>query len=344
MKERLSPELFELPVERIKSGFFTDAYFNRTRDILVRDSNNARVVMQVFVRDSGLLCGMDEAIAVLRLCSGGPLELRALHDGDRVTKDETVLLIEGRYADFAHLETVYLGVLSRGTSVATAVSEAVQAANGKTVLFFASRFDHYAVQASDGYAALIAGAAGVSTDANGLYRGERGIGTIPHGLIAAYKGNTLEACRAFRNHMPADVNLIALVDFDNDCIGTSLEVARHFGGELWGVRLDTAGDMRDISVTKEDSYGVCPELVIRLRDALDSEGFEQVKILVSGGFNPKKISRFVELDVPFDGVGVGSAFFRRRIDFTADVVLVEGKPCAKVGREYRPNQRLEKVV
>ncbi len=343
MKKRLSPEIFEIPVKQIRSGFFTDAYFNRTRDILVRDNNRTRVVMQVFVRDSGILCGIDEAIAVLKLCAGGPLRVSALHDGDTVAKDDTVLLIEGEYADFAHLETVYLGVLSRGTSVATAVRETVDAAEGKTVLFFASRFDHYSVQAADGYASLIGGADGVSTDANGLYLAAQGIGTIPHGLIAAYNGNTLKACKAFKRHMPDDVDLIALVDFDNDCIGTSLAAARHFGKELWGVRLDTAGDMRDISVTKADSFGVCPELVTLLREALDAEGFGRVKIIVSGGFNPEKIGRFVRLDVPFDGVGVGSAFFRKRIDFTADVVLVDGKPCAKAGREYRSNPGLEEV-
>jgi len=335
--------MFSIPVKQIMSGFFTDAYFNRTRDILIRDENRSRVVMQVFVRDNGILCGIDEAIAVLKLCSGGPLRLSALHDGDEVAKDDTVLLIEGEYADFAHLETVYLGVLSRGTSVATAVRETVDAADGKTVLFFASRFDHYQVQMSDGYAALIGGAQGVSTDANGLYLATPGIGTIPHGLIAAYNGDTLEACKAFRRHMPADVNLIALVDFDNDCIGTSLRVARHFGEELWGVRLDTAGDMRDISVTREDSFGVCPELVTKLRNALDAEGFEWVKIIVSGGFNPKKIGRFVHMNVPFDGVGVGSAFFKKRIDFTADVVKVNGEPCAKAGRKYKPNPKLQEA-
>ncbi len=343
MKERLSPDIFNISVERIKSGFFTDAYFNRTREILVRDTNRVRVVMQVFARDSGVLCGIDEAITVLKLCSHGHLRISALHDGDAVARDDTVLLIEGEYADFAHLETVYLGTLSRGTSVATAVREAVDAAEGKTVLFFASRFDHYTVQPADGYAAVIGGAHGVSTDANGLYFDTPGIGTIPHGLIAAYRGDTLEACKAFRRHMPDEVNLIALVDFDNDCIGASLNVARYFGEALWGVRLDTAGDMRDISVTKDDSFGVCPELVTRLRDALDSEGFGWVKIIVSGGFNPEKIGKFVRLHVPFDGVGVGSAFLRKRIDFTADVVMTDGKPCAKAGREYRPNPELEEV-
>jgi len=347
MKGRLPPEAFMIPVERIREGYYTDQYFNRTRDILERDGNNARVLMQVFARRQGLLCGIDQAIGILQRCAdhSRDLTIHALHDGDRISRNETVLTIEGMYAVFAHLETVYLGVLARGTSIASSVHEVVDAARGRTVFFFASRFDHYLVQSFDGYAAHIGGAHGVSTDANGELFGQPGIGTIPHGLIAAYGGDTLEACKAFVRHMSGDVELIALVDFNNDCVGTSLQVARHFGRTLWGVRLDTAGDIRDVSVTgrEPDSYGVCPELVFRVREALDREGFTWVRIVVSGGFNRQKLERFIELGVPFDAVGVGSAFYRSRIDFTADVVMVNGKTCAKKGRTLRPNDRLEKV-
>ncbi len=347
MKKRLPPDIFNIPVEKIKSGFYTDKYFSRTREVLVKDRNHSSVTMQVFSRGDGILCGIDEAIAILKLCSSDPdrLIIKALYDGDRVSKRETVLTIEGVYSSFAHLETVYLGVLARGTSIATLVSEAVKAAGKKAILFFSARFDHYSVQSSDGYAAMIGGAKNVSTDANGYFYKTQGVGTIPHSLIAAYGGSTLSACKAFQRHMPSDVDLIALVDFANDCVGTSLEVAKHFGKRLWGVRLDTAGDMRDASVTSNDegSYGVCPELVWKVRRALDKEGFKWVKIVVSGGFDKEKIKKFVSLGVPFDAVGVGSSFYRKRIDFTADIVMVKGKPCAKVGRKYNPNSRLHKV-
>ena len=344
MNKRLPPHTFNIPVERIREGFFSDKYFSRTRDILRMDGNDSSVVMQVFARQNGVLCGIDEAIAVIRLCADSPEELKisALYDGDRVSKNETVLCIEGAYRTFAHLETVYLGVLARGTSVATGVRRTIEAAAGKTVLFFSSRFDHYTNQSGDGYAAFIGGAHGVSTDANGLYTGTAGTGTIPHGLIAAYNGSTVEACRAFSEHAGPDVRLIALVDFENDCIRTSLEAARRFASRLWGVRLDTAGDMRDVSVRSrgDDSYGVCPELVFKLREALDEEGFGHVRIVLSGGFDEAKLAKFMELGVPFDAVGVGSAYYRLRIDFTADVVMVNGRHCAKAGRVYNPNPRL----
>jgi nicotinate phosphoribosyltransferase len=88
---------------------------------------------------------------------------------------------------------------------------------------------------------------------------------------------------------------------------------------------------------------VCPELVRNVRRRLDQEGFPWVKIIVSGGFTVEKVLRFQRLRVPFDAVGIGSALFHERIDFTADIVRVDGKPCAKVGRQYKPNPRLRRV-
>ncbi len=345
--KRIEPSVFDIPVEKIKSGWYSDKYFVRTKEILEMDNTHTRVLMQVFSRKDAVVCGLDEAIAILKLCAGRPGELviRALHDGDEVKAGETVMTIEGDYSTFAHLETVYLGVIARPTAVATAVKKVVKAADGKKVLFFPARFDHYRVQTMDGYAAFISGALGVSTDAQGSWWGESGLGTVPHGLIAAYNGDTVKAALAFDKYMPEDILRIVLVDFENDCIGTSLKVAEALGKRLWGVRFDTAEDVRDISVSGrgKDSYGVCPELVFKAREIFDRHGFEHVKIVISSGFNEEKIKRFVKLKVPFDAVGVGSALFREKTDFTADIVMAEGKPLAKVGREYKPNPRLKLV-
>ena len=140
MKEKLPADVFMIPAQLIKNGFYTDSYFNRTREILLRDRNHAKVLMQVFCRGNGILCGIDEAVAIIKQCADedGQLLIHALHDGDSVQKGETVLTIEGEYARFAHLETVYLGVLARSTSIATAVHDVVQAAAGRTVLFYPS--------------------------------------------------------------------------------------------------------------------------------------------------------------------------------------------------------------
>ena len=344
---RLDPKIFNIPVEKIRNGWYSDKYFVRTKEVLERDRRHTRVLMQVFCRKEAVLCGVDEAIAILKLCADNPenLTIRALHDGDRIRALETVMTIEGDYSTFAHLETVYLGVLARGTAVATAVRKVVDATDGKTVLFFPARFDHYRLQETDGYAAFISGAIDVSTDAQGSLWGGKGIGTIPHGLIAAYKGDTVTAAKAFDKYMSKDIPMIVLVDFENDCIRTSLEVAKVLGKRLWGVRFDTASDLRDKSVKGKgkNSYGVSPELCWKARKCFDEAGFSHIKIVISSGFDEQRIRHFIKLGVPFDAVGVGSAFFREKIDFTADVVVVEGKPCAKVGRQYNPNPKLELV-
>ncbi|MBU2540846.1 MAG: nicotinate phosphoribosyltransferase [Candidatus Omnitrophica bacterium] len=344
---RLKPSVFDIPVAKIKSGWYSDKYFVRTKKILERDNNHVKVLMQVFCRKNAVVCGLDEAIAILKLCADRPsqLKIKALYDGDEVKKGETVMTIEGDYSTFAHLETVYLGVIARPTAVATAVKKVVKAASGKKVLFFPARFDHYRMQTADGYAAFISGALGVSTDAQGLWWGEKGLGTVPHGLIAAYNGDTVKAAVSFDKYMPKNIQRIVLVDFNNDCIATSLKVAEALGSRLWGVRFDTALDVKDKSVKgkSRDSYGVCPELVFKARKALDKCGYNYVKIIISSGFDEDKIKRFLQLGVPFDAVGVGSALLKERIDFTADIVKVAGKPCHKVGRKYRPNPRLKLV-
>ena len=346
---RLPPEIFDLPVEKMREGYYTDAYFNHTRETLLRDGRHPRVVMQVFQRNQAMLGGVDEAIAILKLCSEAwdALTVHALHDGDRIEPWETAMTIEGDYTLFAHLETVYLGVLTRRTLITTNTARVVEAATGKPIIFMPARHDHHRVQTGDGYAAHVAGAIGVSTDALASWWGGKGIGTVPLGLIAAYGGDTVLAAQRFADWAPADMNVVVLVDFENDSVRTSLEVARALGKRLWGVRLDTSGDLVDRSLWDElgdfDPRGVNERLVHEVRDALDDAGFDEVKIVVSGGFTVEKIRRFEERGVPADAYGVGSSLLRGENDFTADVVLLDGRQVAKVGRRYRPNPRLEPV-
>jgi nicotinate phosphoribosyltransferase len=349
---RVPPERFQLPVERIRDGYYSDRYFVRTREVLAGAGRNPHVTVQVFQKQAAWVGGTDEAIAVLKTCltegyTWDDLEVHALRDGDRVAPRETVMLITGPYVAFAHLETVYLGVVARRTRVATNTRLVVEAAWPKPVMFFPARFDHWLVQTGDGYAAHIAGAIGVSTDAQASWWGSRGMGTVPHALIAAFGGDTVAASVAFAEQMPDEVRVITLVDFDNDCVGTALAVARALGPRLFGVRLDTSESMVDRSVVPVmgdfDPRGVNPRLVRNVREALDAEGFRSVEITVSGGFDPEKIRRFERERVPVDSYGVGSSLFGGHFDFTADLVSVDGQPVAKQGRWYRPNPRLERV-
>ena len=397
-RERLGPEVFDLPVAELRIGYRSAVYFSRAKRILERERPKTVVTAQVFQKGDAILCGIDEALAILRVGAGSwtapakaaeifeayldarrlrlgdveatarararqmeleteldrlwvpgfdGLDVTALADGDEIGPWETVLSIAGPLHLFAHLESVYLGVLARRTKIATNVARVVEAARGKPLLFFADRFDHFATQGGDGYAAHIAGARGVATDAMAAWWGEKGLGTMPHALIAAYHGDTVEATAAFGRHIP-EADLIALTDFNNDCVTDSVACARAFGERLWGVRLDTAGTMVDRAISPDrmgdfDPTGVNVPLVRLVRDALDAEGFEHVKIIVSGGFTAERITAFEAQDAPVDAYAVGSALLRGSIDFTADVVAVDGRAIAKKGRRFRPNSRLRPV-
>jgi nicotinate phosphoribosyltransferase len=357
-RTRLPPSVFRLPVERIREGYYSDAYFNFAKELLEEEDRHPRVTMQVFQKHESLLGGIDEAIAVLKQCAGrhedggweegwDALEVHALHEGDEVAPFETVMTIEGDYSLFAHLETVYLGCLARRSRVMRNVREVVDAANGKPILFFPARHDHWLVQTGDGWAAHVAGAIGVSTDAQASWWGGRGVGTVPHALIAAFGGDTVAAAKAYAERYSGEMNVTVLVDFDNDSVRTALEVADALGDKLWGVRLDTSERLVDQALWHEMGEfrptGVNTRLVERVREALDAAGHERVKIVVSGGFDVAKIREFEQLGTPVDSYGVGSALLHGENDFTADVVRVEGEERAKVGRRYRPNPRLERV-
>src|SRR5579884_2882289 len=304
---RLDPAIFRLPVARIRDGYYSDAYFVYTKQLLEKEGHHPRVTMQVFQRHDSVLGGIDEAIAVLKLCSGhsdngawvpgwDQLTVHALHEGDRMAARETVLTIEGDYSLFAHLETVYLGCLARRSLIVRNVTEVVEAARGKQIFYFPARHDHWLVQTGDGWSAHVAGAIGVSTDAQASWWGGRGIGTVPHGLIAAYGGDTVRAAAVFAEHYHSEMNITVLVDFENDSLRTALEVAEALGPRLWGVRLDTSEDMVDRSLLGEmggfKPIGVNPKLVEKVRDGLDAAGFSDVRIVASGGFTAERIREF----------------------------------------------------
>jgi nicotinate phosphoribosyltransferase len=359
VQQRLDPAVFRLPVERMRDGYYSDQYFNLTRELLLEEDRHPRVLMQVFQKEQSVLGGIDEAVAVLKQCAGrrladggweecwDHLAVHALYEGDEISPHETVMTIEGDYSLFAHLETVYLGCMARRTLVMRNVAAVVRAAAGKPILFFPARHDHWLVQTGDGWAAHVAGAIGVSTDAQASWWGGRGVGTVPHSLIAAYGGDTVTAALAFSDRYEGETNITVLVDFENDSVRTALDVAAALGDRLWGVRLDTSERMVDTALAAEPNpeahRGVTPLLAQRVRRALDANGYEHVRIVVSGGFNPVKITAFEAAGAPVDAYGVGSSLLRGSNDFTADVVRVDGRAVAKAGREERPNPRLVRV-
>jgi nicotinate phosphoribosyltransferase len=384
-------------------------------------TGDIEVEMQVFTRREprALVAGVDKALSMLRHCTGyyddsgkfietwPHLRVEAVQDGVMTyyhgdpRRVQPVMRIRGRYRDFALLETPILGALARASRIATNVYNTLEAARGKPVLFFPARFDVHEVQAADGYAYDIAVhrfnrdyqqqvGSFVSTDAQGDWWGGLGGGTVAHAAIACFLGDTVEAMLAFAAVRPPEMPRIALVDFNNDNVGTSLAVLKAMfecyqaaceaGDEktaqkyrLFGVRLDTSGNMRDVSVPplgdKKLDNGVNPRLCWLVRQALDNAWAswnlppawheraktycQSVQIAVSGGFRPEKIKWFEELGVPVDIYGVGSSLMSNdealgtNTDFTADVVRVklngDWVDMAKAGRTATDNPDLEPV-
>jgi nicotinate phosphoribosyltransferase len=429
--QRLRPDVFRLPIEKIRAGYKSDIYFARTKLILERDARRDRVTMQVFQKHANaVIVGTDQTLALLHVGAGAyrdrtraeslftryldaerrlyahwlalprggwdayapvarevfdiandlatlwqpawqDLRVSSLYDGEIAAPREPVMHIEGEYAAFAHLETLYLGALSEGTRVATSTRDVVAAAGGKPVIMFGARHQGHEAQAGSGYASFVGGAVAVSTDEQGEWWGSKGLGTVPHALIAVYGGDTTIATLKFDEfinrapdalgHLTAKgtpeghVNVTALVDFRNDVVNTSLGVAHALGQRLWGVRVDTSESLIDKALLEEieashgsasDSHvrGVTPRLVFLLRRALDDAGYGHVRIVASGGFDAEKIRHFETLGVPVDVYGVGSALVSGSgFDHTADIVQVGGRMLAKTGREYVASDRLHTV-
>lgn len=334
-------------VEKIRKGYYSALYFNRTKQILLAEKDLRTVTMQVFQKNEDVvLCGIPEVIDILKIGTGyfekekwidkfSTLKIEHLKEGTDLKPREPVMHITGPYAYFAHLESLYLGVLARQTLIATNARRTIKAAGDKPVVCFADRFDYFLNQELDGYAVSVGGITSVCTKAQTARWQGKIAGTIPHALIAMEKGNTLLAAEKFQNEI--DDRLIVLVDFENDVIKTSLEIACKFGKALWGVRVDTSENMIDKSLkgNKDHLKGVNPTLIKLLRKKLDKEGFTHVKIIVSGGFNSEKITRFEKAKTPVNIYGVGSSLLKGDNDFTADIVKVDGKNLSKAGRFFK---------
>lgn len=352
--KRLTNKTFKFD-KRISEGWFSAVYFLKTKEMVEKKLPNNYVTMQFFQKEEAVLCGSDEAIALIHTFATNPekLEINSLKDGDKISPYETVLTVTGPYQDFGFLEGIIDGILARRTSVATNVYNVVKAARTtgkqKPIIFMGDRDDHFTQQAGDGYAAFIGGSTAQATHAMNEWWGKKGMGTMPHAMIQMFRGDVVAASHAYHEMYPED-DLVALVDYNNDVITDALKVARVFGKDLKGVRVDTSRTLVDKYFLRNhhlmgtfDPRGVSPELIFALRKALNEEGYPHVNIVASGGFTEKRIEYFERLGVPVDIYGVGGSLLKINIGFTGDNVLLNGTPSAKEGRRYRPNPRLENV-
>lgn len=349
--KRLTNKTFNFD-PRLKDGFYSANYFLKSRKIVTENVPNHIVTMQWFQRkDEAMLCGIDEAIAILHTFATNPqdLKIEALNDGDIIKANEPVLKVTGRYEDFGYLESVIDGVLARRTSVATNVKEVLDVAGDTVVFSMADRQDDYLTQVGDGYATYVAGINRVSTDAQGLWWGGKGMGTMPHALIQICNGDVCKAADIYLKSFPNE-KVTALIDYHNNVVRDSLILARHLGDKLRAVRVDTSKALIDHYFDDKDTstfdpHGVCKELIFALRDALDKEGFNYVNIVVSSGFSKEKIKEWNEAKVPVNMYGVGTSLVNNMtVGFTGDLVVLDGKDEAKEGRSNYPSSRIKEVI
>lgn len=335
---------FEL-AEDVLSGDTADVYFARARAILEAERLDPVVTMEIFARDSGVLCGAREVHNYLReaLSTDGhaatpdarPVVVESLHDGDAFSDREVVMRIEAPYLRFGLYETAILGILAQCSGWATAARRVVDAAAPIPVIGFGARHVHPSVADQMDYASVVGGCVGASTPAGARLAGLAPTGTMPHALILIF-GDTVRAAEAFDRWIEPDVPRIVLVDTFKDEAEEALRVADALGDRLWGVRLDTPSERGRVT-----TY-----LVKEVRARLDQAGHEHVRIVVSGGLDADRIAYFKSENAPVDSFAVGSAISDAGpIDFTGDLKEIDGRPIAKRGRipGRTANPRLERI-
>lgn len=318
--------------DEIVSGLTTDIYFVRTLDILNEMGiANREVTAEIFARKSGILVGIEEVKNILK---DKNIEMWALEEGQEFETKETLVRIKGPYSEFGIFESVILGCLASPSGWATASRRVKEACGEKSFVCFGTRHLHPAVAPVMERASRIGGASAVSNILAAKLIGEQPSGTLPHAsfLIA---GDTLEVAKAYNDIMPQDHKRIVLVDTFKDEIEESLRIAEELGENLYGIRLDTPSERGGVTV----------ELVKELRAKLDINGYNWVKIFVSGGLTPERIKILSQAGA--DAFGVGSYISGApAIDMTMDIKEVDGKPLAKRGRipGIIENSRLVKML
>ncbi len=321
------PRLYVASMDDIRSGKVTDIYFVRTRKILhEKGLCDVRVRAELHVYslprgyEWGVFVGLEEALAIL---SGRSVNVYAVPEGTIFRPKTPLMIIEGKYCDFAELETPILGVLRHESSIATKAARVKLAAGDKAVLFFGLRALHPAIAPMADRAAYIGGCDSVSGTISEEFLGLKPQGTMPHALIIVF-GDPVEAWKAFDEIVEKDVARVALVDTFYDERYEALRAAEVLGKRLAAVRLDTPSSRR----------GNMRQIVEEVRWTLDLHGYNHVKIIVSGGLDENKIR---ELRDVVDAFGVGTSIaFPPSIDISMDIVEVEkgGKwvPISKRGK------------
>ncbi|MBU2562995.1 MAG: nicotinate phosphoribosyltransferase [Actinomycetia bacterium] len=307
----------------IKKGRLTDIYFKRTEEILKATGKNPVVKAEIFLKGFpegyrwGILAGIEETIKLLSDID--KISIRCMPEGTVFKDFQPVMVIEGKYLDFGIYETAILGFLCQASGIATKAARCKLAAGDKLIYSFGARRMHPAITPMVERSAFIGGADGVSTTLGAKLIDQEPVGTIPHALILIM-GDTVEATRAFNQVIEPKIKRISLIDTFGDEKFEAIRVAEGLGEALFGIRLDTPASRR----------GNFKKILEEVRWELDIRGFENVKLVVSGGLDEEDIIKLRDIVYAF---GVGTAISGAKVlDFSLDIVEIEGKKISKRGK------------
>jgi nicotinate phosphoribosyltransferase len=316
--------------EEIKKGETTDVYFDRTLEVLKAEGlDGTNVVAEATVSSIpedwswGILAGVEEAAHLMKDC---PVDIDILDEGTLFrTRDHRgfkapIMRLTGPYGAWCKLDTALLGLFCQASGIATTAAKVRKAAGNKTIMDFGARRMHPAISPMIGRSAYIAGVDAVSSVAAAKLLQVEAMGTMPHALIVIF-GDQVKAWKAFDKVVPSNVPRIALVDTYFDEKTETLMAAEALGDHLSGVRLDTPGSRR----------GDFADIIREVRWELDSRGYRDVKIFVSGGLNTDSVRKLSEAGA--DGFGVGTFVSNAEVvDFALDIVEIGGRGVAKRGK------------
>jgi nicotinate phosphoribosyltransferase len=297
-------------------------------------------------------------------------------EGSWVGAGEPLAYITGSFAALANLETIFLQKIGAACVAAHNAFQMCMALPNAAFLAMEARHCAGAeMQEIMAYAAAVGSRAAQAEGAKGFvgnandwtahyFGATHGYGTMPHALIG-YAGSTLRAAEMFVDTFPGE-NLTVLVDYFGREITDTLAVCRRFSsmareGQI-AVRVDTHGGRFLEGLDPQQSYavlerhapgalrryrsqaelnyligtGVSSAAIWRMREVLDQEGFERVRLIASSGFGVEKCSVMADSHAPIDIVGTGSFIPERWSETfaTADIVSYGDKPMVKVGREF----------
>lgn len=316
-------EIFHVATpEEIKKGKVTDVYFTRVVRTLEHLGKNPYVSAEIRASSFpegwkwAVFSGLEES---LKLMEGLDADIYAMPEGSVFFPEDTVMIIEGRYLNFAIYETSLLGFLCQASGIATKAARCRVAAGDRLLVSFGARRMHPAISPMIERNAFIGGCNGVSALASAELIHEKPLGTMSHSLMLVV-GDDKEAFVAFDQVVEPEVNRIALIDTYHDEKFGAIRAVEALGDRLFAVRLDTPSSRR----------GDFLKIIQEVRWELDIRGFGGVKIFLSGGLDEHAILKYNRYA---DAYGVGTSISNAPvIDFSFDIVEVEGELRAKRGK------------